>query len=237
MLAVFAPAVEVAGLIQDHGLDVVIANKNAPSQCVLSGPRPRSSARPELFADRGSPPGRSPSRRRSTAGSSERPADGLPRRAWTGCWRPATIPVFANATGGRIPRTPTPHATCWPTSSRRPVEFVAQVEAMYRMGARTFLEVGPDSKLTGLVRSILEGTRPRRGRRRLDARRYGRGEPRRPGAALANLAALGYPVELDRWDDGYRDAASPTPQGPDGEGLRSPSRPRKPTDAVAKARG
>ena len=31
-----------------------------------------------------------------------------------------------------------------------PVEFVAQIEAMYRLGARTFVEVGPDAKLIGL---------------------------------------------------------------------------------------
>jgi acyl transferase domain-containing protein len=29
---------------------------------------------------------------------------------------------------------------------------------MYRMGARTFLEVGPDAKLTSFVRAILEGS-------------------------------------------------------------------------------
>ena len=28
---------------------------------------------------------------------------------------------------------------------------------MYRLGARTFLEVGPDAKLSGLVAAILEG--------------------------------------------------------------------------------
>src|SRR5207247_1018110 len=38
MLAVFAAPEEVAALIGEHSLDVVIANKNAPRQCVLAGP-------------------------------------------------------------------------------------------------------------------------------------------------------------------------------------------------------
>ena len=38
----------------------------------------------------------------------------------------------------------------------RPVEFVKQIEAMYASGARTFLEVGPGSRLTKLVQAILE---------------------------------------------------------------------------------
>ena len=38
----------------------------------------------------------------------------------------------------------------------RPVEFVAEIEAMYRDGARIFLELGPKSVLTKLVSGILD---------------------------------------------------------------------------------
>ena len=38
MLAVFAPLDSVARFVDEHALDVVIANRNAPGQCVLSGP-------------------------------------------------------------------------------------------------------------------------------------------------------------------------------------------------------
>ena len=38
MLAVLGTIDEVSTLVRDHALDVVIANKNAPRQCVLSGP-------------------------------------------------------------------------------------------------------------------------------------------------------------------------------------------------------
>src|SRR5262249_13129423 len=71
--------------------------------------------------------------------------------------RTATIPAFANATAAPSPDDPKSARELMPRQLVRPVEFAAQVEAMYRMGARTFLEVGPDAKLTGLVRSILAG--------------------------------------------------------------------------------
>src|SRR5262249_20334087 len=38
MLAAFASCEELADFIREHHLDLVIANKNAPRQCVLSGP-------------------------------------------------------------------------------------------------------------------------------------------------------------------------------------------------------
>ena len=85
----------------------------------------------------------------------------------------------------------------------RPVEFVAQIEAMYRMGARTFLEVGPDAKLTGLVRAILEG----RDHLALavDASRGSAGNLCDLACSLATLASVGYAVDLTRWDEGDRE--------------------------------
>ena len=65
-----------------------------------------------------------------------------------------------------------------------------QIEAMYRMGRRTFLEVGPDAKLTGLVRSILEGRDHARARRRC-ARAGIRRQPPRSGLLARNLGRAG----------------------------------------------
>src|SRR4029450_13088060 len=70
---------------------------------------------------------------------------------------PATVPVFANATAAPYPDDPRSARDLLAGQLASPVEFVAQVEAMYAMGARTFVEVGPDARLSALVRSILEG--------------------------------------------------------------------------------
>ena len=69
MLAVFAPLDQVASLIREHGLDVVIANKNAPSQFVLSGPLAEIERAAGLFGGERINSSRWRSRRRSTAGS------------------------------------------------------------------------------------------------------------------------------------------------------------------------
>ncbi len=80
---------------------------------------------------------------------------------------------------------------------------------MSRAGMGVFLEVGPDAKLTGLVRSILDGSAPRAADpRRAADRDGGRCVPGERGnlfdlaTVLAELAALGYPIRLDRWDEG-----------------------------------
>ena len=69
------------------------------------------------------------------------------------------------------------------------------------MGARTFLEVGPDARLTGLVRSILEGRD--HAAIAVDASRGSAGNVVDLACSLATLAALGYAVDLTRWDDGH----------------------------------
>ncbi len=130
--------------------DVVIANKNAPRQCVLSGPAAeieRSRQVLERPADR-DPRGPGLGGVPQPVGRRRRAEPfGRPSTRSTSCG--STIPVFANATAEPYPDEPDAARALLASQLARPVEFVAQIEAMYRMGARTFLEVGPDAKLTG----------------------------------------------------------------------------------------
>jgi acyl transferase domain-containing protein len=79
----------------------------------------------------------------------------------------------------------------------RPVDFAGEIEAMYRAGVRTFLEIGPKPVLSGLVSSILKG-------RPFQAVAVDASAGKHSGVldlahALCHLAALGYPV-LENWD-------------------------------------
>ena len=65
--------------------------------------------------------------------------------------------MFSNATAEPYPEEAAAARALLAGQLARPVEFVAQIEAMYRLGPHGFLEVGPDAKLTGLVHAILEG--------------------------------------------------------------------------------
>jgi malonyl CoA-acyl carrier protein transacylase len=106
--------------------------------------------------------------------------------------------VFANATGGEYPVDPDAIRAQLGEHLVSPVRFVSEIEAMYAAGARVFVEVGPRNVLTGLTDQILADrervvvpleTRKRSG---LEALLH----------ALAQLAAHGIPVDLERLYEG-----------------------------------
>jgi len=237
MLAVFAPLDEVRALVREQALGVVIANKNAPRQCVLSGPAVEIERSRRIFGDRRIATHAVPVSAAFHSGSLAGAEEGLRRALDTIDLTTSTIPIFANATAEPYPADPLPARSLLASQLVRPVEFVAQIEAMYRMGARTFLEVGPEAKLTTLVRAILEGS-PHVAVA-VDASRGSSGNLYDLACALASLAALGYAVDLGRWDEG--DHGSPTAEKKTGLTVRicgANARPKVPaTDGPRTERG
>ena len=204
MLAVFAPQ-DVSALQSDHGLDVVVANENAPRQCVLSGPAAEIERTKRLLDGRGIAtrvvPVSAPFHSRAVAF-----AEGVFRQSLDSIdLHPTAIPVFANTTGQPYPADADQARALLAGQLARPVEFVAQVQAMYAQGARTFLEVGPDAKLTGLVHAILEDAD--HVALAVDASRGDDGNLHDLACALATMAALGYAVDLT---DGMKGATCRT---------------------------
>ncbi len=200
MLAVFAPLNEVSSLLREHALEVVIANKNAPRQCVLSGPATEVERCRQILGDRQIAthlvPVSAAFHSRSSAGAQDRLRQALDSIEFA----PSTIPVFANATAEPYPVDPESARNVLASQLVRPVEFVRQIEAMYRMGARTFLEVGPEAKLTSLVDAILEGS-PHLALA-VDRSRGTSGNVYDLACALGSLAARGHAIDLARWDEG-----------------------------------
>jgi acyl transferase domain-containing protein/NAD(P)-dependent dehydrogenase (short-subunit alcohol dehydrogenase family)/acyl carrier protein len=205
MLAVFGSLEEVQSVLSAHRIDVIIANKNAPRQHVLSGTTAEIARAEEIFrACKIS----THSIAVSAAFHSKLVASAEPplRHALESIrFSPTTIPVFGNTTASPYPANPAQARALLAGQLARPVEFVAQIEAMHRMGARTFLEVGPDAKLTALVRTILHGQEffalP------VDASRSLSGNIFDLACSIAALAALGYAVDLERWDEGCHGVA------------------------------
>jgi acyl carrier protein len=111
------------------------------------------------------------------------------------------VSVYANTTGDAYPDSVDQAKKLLAGQLARPVDFVAEIETMYAAGLRTFLEVGPGARLTGMVKAIL-------GEREHQAIAIDASNGKRSGIndlarALAQLVVLGHPVELALWDEGY----------------------------------
>lgn len=198
MLAVKAPFAELKSLIESQRIDVVIANRNSPSQCVLSGERRAIAAAAEACKTRGFA---ATPLRVSGAFHSRLMESALQpfRNALEATEFTATeTAVFANTTASAYAAPASEARKLLGEQLVRPVDFVGEVEAMYSFGARVFVEVGPRGVVTGLIRDIL-GDRPHTAIA-MDAS-AGRGSGVGDLAlVLARLASLGFAVDLTKWE-------------------------------------
>jgi acyl transferase domain-containing protein len=156
MAAVQATRKAVEGAIA--GIEgVIVANHNAPLQCILSGTRAAVAQASQTLRDTGIEVTDIPV---AAAFHSVlvRPAQAALAETITATpWQPLRVPVYSNARAEAhgadvegVRRAMADHLV-------QPVEFVAEVQAMADDGARVFVEVGPKSVLTRLVGKILEG--------------------------------------------------------------------------------
>ncbi|MCB1994310.1 MAG: SDR family NAD(P)-dependent oxidoreductase [Burkholderiaceae bacterium] len=158
MAAVTAPRKDVEDAIADID-GVLIANHNAPQQCILSGTQAAVAAAAARLAQAGLEATPIP-----VAAAFHSPLVRPAQQALgdlielTPFAAPA-FPVYSNTTArahasdvGRIRKQMAEHLV-------KPVEFVAQVEAMHADGARIFVEIGPKAVLSRLVGRIL-GDKP-----------------------------------------------------------------------------
>jgi malonyl CoA-acyl carrier protein transacylase len=214
-MAAVAEGSDRVGAILAGEPGITLANLNGPRQTVLSGSRTAIERATAILEERGvgvraipvgcafHSPLMAPARD-LLAGALDRLRFGAPR-----------FPVYANSTGephalgdGAIAAVLKEHLV-------RPVRFGDEIEAMYRDGARLFVEVGPKNVLTGLVRQVLGG-RPHVA--------VACDLPGRPSLAsfllaLGRLWTAGVPVDLEAVFR-TRGLASPAPPAP----ARVPSR-------------
>ncbi|MFI6446621.1 SDR family oxidoreductase [Kitasatospora sp. NPDC050543] len=195
MAAVTAGAEDVERALAAAGLAgrVVVANRNAPRQSVVSGASEEVAAATRLLREAGYGVKRLPVacafHSPLVAGAGDRFAEALAARTV----RAPEFPVWSNRTAAAYPPDPAAVHAELAAQIGAPVRFVEQIEAMYAAGARVFVEAGPGSVLTRLVGGVL-GDRPHRAVP-VEGRRRGL-----PGFldALAELAVAGVPVRTDR---------------------------------------
>ncbi|MEU5429607.1 SDR family oxidoreductase [Streptomyces olivoreticuli] len=161
MAAVTAGAAAVEAALAEAGLagQVVVAGHNSPSQTTVSGPGRAVRRGMTALEDAGfrvrpldvacafhSP---------MMAEAAETFAEALSSRPV----RAPDLPVWSGLTATRYPADTAELRARLAGQIVAPVRFAEQVEAMYQDGARIFVEAGPGTALTGLVRATL-GDRP-----------------------------------------------------------------------------
>jgi acyl transferase domain-containing protein/NADP-dependent 3-hydroxy acid dehydrogenase YdfG/acyl carrier protein len=195
----------VRRLLEEIGGDLVIANHNSPQQIVLSGPLPAISAAEQRLAAAGITFARLPV---ATAFHSPMVAAAVaPFAASLEAveWAAPRIPVIAGSTAEPFPDDPAAQRKLLAEQLVQPVRFAEQVERLYAMGARTFVEVGAGRVLTRLVDACLEG-RPHRA---LSIDRKGADGVTSLWELLARLTAAGVPVRWSALWDGFAAPADP----------------------------
>ncbi|PKN16465.1 MAG: beta-ketoacyl synthase, partial [Deltaproteobacteria bacterium HGW-Deltaproteobacteria-23] len=201
MLAVPAPLATIEKIIQEEGLDLVIANRNAPAQAVLSGTKSEIDRATAIFAARGLAAKKLPVDAAFHSPLVAAAAEPFLAALEDIEFRQGTLPVYANSTAALYPSEAGAAKELLAGQLAFPVEFVAEIEAMYAAGIRSFVEVGPGARLTGLVKAIL-------GDRQHTAIALDASSGKKSGIfdlakTLAQLSANGLPLQLDLWDEGF----------------------------------
>jgi acyl transferase domain-containing protein len=209
MMAVTATAEKLGSLLRDSGLDIVIANHNAPEQQVLAGPV----AELEKFATQLKDLGiRGKMLNVSAAFHSRFVADAVEPFHAVMEQMPFNEPqltVYSNSTAAPYIRDVAQIKRQLAAGLAEPVLFVKELAAMREAGAEVFVEVGPSAHLAGLATQLL-GRNSAAAVYALDggAREVEGAGLQQLAAVLAGLAAQGFEVNLAAWDDNAGQAAA-----------------------------
>ena len=199
MMAVKGDLSKVENVLADSGTSVVLANRNSPDQCVLSGSAEAlKDLAPALKAAglKGIPLKVGAAFHSSFVAGARDP---FHKAAGDVKFGKAQIPVYANKTAELYPKSAKAARGLLADQLVHQVDFVGMVNKMYDDGVRTFVEVGPKTVLTGLVKSILKG-------RDVTVVPLDRSAGRKSGLldfaiSLCELAASGRPVDFKVWED------------------------------------
>src|SRR6185436_16777853 len=204
MLAVQADEKAVQDFLREEAGELVVANRNSPTQYVLSGPLEQIKRALAKLTQRAV---RSRMLQVSAAFHSPLVADArapFAKALEDVAFDKGRMPVYANATGREYPKTAQQAREVLSSQIVRPVNFMEQVQAMHADGVQTFIEVGPGHVLCDLVQSILPGGEVET--IALDASKGGRSGIFDLALALCRLAALGHEVALEKWENALPEA-------------------------------
>ncbi len=155
MCAVMADFETLDSLLRKNGIDVVIANRNAPKQMVISGARSEIARAMEILAANSITAKEIPV---AAAFHSPLIADAqvpFARKMKRIKLNESQMEVFSNTTALPYPQNCAEASELLAIQLAKPVLFTDEIHAMYEKGARMFIEVGPGARMSGLIKQIL----------------------------------------------------------------------------------
>lgn len=200
MAAVQAPLDQISTIIAEENLDLVIANKNAPNQAVISGKSESISRAVDVFRKHKitiTPLKVSAAFHSPLVADASKP---FGEHLENINFEKGAFPVYSNTLGDRYPAQQKKIRDILASQLENPVEFVEEIKQMINDGIRTFIEIGPGKRMTGLIGAITEDSGIHR--IALDVSNGKRTGLIDLARTLATLSALGYPVNLQAWDGG-----------------------------------
>ena len=234
MLAVRAPLAQIEQLIAERKLDLTLANRNSPTQGVLSGPKSEIDRALALLKSQNI---NATELKVAAAFHSPLVANaaepfaleiaGMPLA-------PAKIAVYSNTTAKVYPAESREASVLLAHQLASTVNFCGMIENLYADGVDTFVEVGPKATLTALVSATLEGQNF--AALAVDSSAGKRTSTSDLARTLAHLAARGHSVDLTQWERKPETAPTTAPRMTIpicGANYRTPSR-ALPSSPVAK---
>lgn len=198
MAAVDADGARVMELIEDHELEVSLANLNAPDQTIIAGSIEAIEAASTLLKKASLRVTKLPVSAAFHTPAMTRASDQLASELARIEFKGPRVPVFSNTTALPYPSDLDEIRELLTNHMTGSVRFVDEITRLHEAGARIFVEVGPGLVLSGLVDRIL-ADRPH-ATLSVDA-------PGRPGwlqlaHLLTQLFTLGIPVHWETWFKG-----------------------------------
>ena len=137
--------------------DVTIANYNGPLQTIIAGPTVAVLEAVRHFEGIGVDARRVPVACAFHTVLMQNAAKRLNESLAASQFHPARLPVFSNTLAQAYPEDTAQVRELLGQHMVNPVRFSAEIEAMYEAGARVFVEAGPKTVLSALVRQVLKG--------------------------------------------------------------------------------
>lgn len=198
MAAVRADAKTTLHAMRELGLDLHLANMNAPDQTVVGGTESQIAAAIEKFPTKGIKISRLPVSAAFHTPLLAAGSEAMAVHFGLAEFKKPGIPVYSNTTGEIHGDNPAIVRELLTQHFSEPVQFEKEIHQLYEDGARVFVEAGPGKVLTSLVSRIL----PNKPHTALSLDAAGREGWTQLGHLLSQCVALGLPVDLTPWYEG-----------------------------------